>query len=213
MDKLPQQRMERMMGIPEWNATWISPELGGARFDHTTQQVAAVSRAPGNLDVFVLGFDNQLWTAWWDGRWHGWDQLQLGGARFDHTTQQVAAVSRAELNLDVFVLGFDNRMWTAFWGEQAVRPKISLRAIAPAGEGRFIEVTGNEFAPVNTVSLAYDIRGGGGPTTHQTGEDKVTTSRDGGFVHPIKANLGGDVSGAQVRATDMATGLTTDASI
>jgi hypothetical protein len=53
------------MAIPEWNSLWLSPELGGARFDHQRQRLAVVSRAPGNLDVFALGFDDRLWTTFW----------------------------------------------------------------------------------------------------------------------------------------------------
>jgi hypothetical protein len=32
--------------------------------DHQKQQLAAVSRASGNLDLFVIGFDNRVWSAW-----------------------------------------------------------------------------------------------------------------------------------------------------
>ncbi|MFF9819304.1 G1 family glutamic endopeptidase, partial [Streptomyces sp. NPDC014006] len=87
------------------------PLPGSAVFDHTKQQIAAVSRAPGNLDLFVIGFDNRVWTTYWndhDGWSREWFPLP-GGAVFDHTTQQLAAVSRAPGNLDVFVIGFDNR--------------------------------------------------------------------------------------------------------
>jgi hypothetical protein len=63
----------------EWVGTdiWVPLELGfqpwrrwfqihaETVFDHTTQQIAAVSRAPGNLDLFVIGFDNAVWSTWW----------------------------------------------------------------------------------------------------------------------------------------------------
>ncbi len=99
-----------------WSHDWFQIP-GAAVFDHTTQQIAAVSRTPGNLDLFVIGFDNHVWSAFWSqaGGWsHDWFPLP-GAAVFDHTTQQVAAVSRTAGNLDLFVLGFDNRGWTAFW--------------------------------------------------------------------------------------------------
>jgi hypothetical protein len=40
---------------------------GQAVFDRAVQQVAAVSRAPGNLDLFVIGFDNHIWSTFWAG--------------------------------------------------------------------------------------------------------------------------------------------------
>jgi hypothetical protein len=96
------------------------PLPGAAVFDHTKQQIAAVSRAPGNLDLFVIGFDNRVWTTFWNGQngWNG-DWFPLPGvAVFDHTRQQIAAVSRAPGNLDLFLIGFDNRVWTTFWNDQ-----------------------------------------------------------------------------------------------
>ncbi|CAN5395068.1 hypothetical protein BH09ACT7_BH09ACT7_03720 [soil metagenome] len=98
-----------------WNADWF-PLPGQAVFDHVTQRIAAVSRAPGNLDLFVIGFDNRVWTTFWNaGGWNGdWFPLP-GQAVFDHVTQQIAAVSRAPGNLDLFVIGFDNHVWTTFW--------------------------------------------------------------------------------------------------
>jgi hypothetical protein len=77
-----------------------------------------VSRTPGNLDLFVIGFDNKVWTTFWpnaQGQWNAdWFPLP-GQAVFDHEKQQIAAVSRAPGNLDLFVIGFDNKVWTTFW--------------------------------------------------------------------------------------------------
>ncbi|MGE5765514.1 MAG: hypothetical protein ACM3ZF_17110 [Mycobacterium leprae] len=36
-------------------------------FDHERQQVAAVSRARRNLDLFVIGNDSRVWTTFWGG--------------------------------------------------------------------------------------------------------------------------------------------------
>src|SRR5687768_8692045 len=102
-----------------WNGDWF-PLPGGAVFDHQRQQIAAVSRAPGNLDLFVIGFDNHVWTTFWNdqGGWNGdWFPLP-GGAVFDRERQQIAAVSRAPGNLDLFVIGFDSHVWTTFWNDQ-----------------------------------------------------------------------------------------------
>ena len=102
-----------------WNGDWF-PLLGQAVFDRERQQVAAVSRAPGNLDLFVIGFDNHVWSTFWNDQtgWNGdWFPL-LGQAVFDRERQQVAAVSRAPGNLDLFVIGFDNHVWSTFWNDQ-----------------------------------------------------------------------------------------------
>jgi hypothetical protein len=50
-----------------WSSEWFALH-GGAVFDHQKQQVAAVSRTPNNLDLFVIGFDNHVWTTFWGPR-------------------------------------------------------------------------------------------------------------------------------------------------
>jgi hypothetical protein len=103
-----------------WSRDWF-PVPGRAVFDRDRQQVTAVSRGPNNLDLFVVGFDNKIWTAFWNSP-AGWssDWFPLPGrAVFDHEKQQVAAVSRAFENLDCFIIGFDNRIWTTYWAQHA----------------------------------------------------------------------------------------------
>ena len=110
-------RPTRYGGLP---GDGFFPVPGTAVFDHEKQQVAAVSRAPGNLDLFVIGFDNHVWTTFWNDQvgWNGdWFPLP-GQAVFDREKQQIAAVSRAPGNLDLFVIGFDNHVWTTFWNDQ-----------------------------------------------------------------------------------------------
>ena len=99
-----------------WNSDWF-PLPGQAVFDREKQQIAAVSRAAGNLDLFVIGFDNHVWSTFWNaaGGWNSdWFPLP-GQAVFDREKQQIAAVSRAAGNLDLFVIGFDNHVWSTFW--------------------------------------------------------------------------------------------------
>ena len=48
------------------------PLPGAAVFDRDKQHIAAVSRAPGNLDLYVIGFDNHVWTTFWNDR-VGWN--------------------------------------------------------------------------------------------------------------------------------------------
>ncbi len=77
-----------------------------------------VSQTPDNLDLFVIGFDNAVWTTFWSasGGWNpgGWFQLHPETV-FDHTRQKISVVSRTPDNLDLFVIGFDNAVWTTFW--------------------------------------------------------------------------------------------------
>jgi hypothetical protein len=108
------------MSFQIWNPDWFSLP-GQAVFDREHQRIAAVSRGPGNLDLFVIGFDNKIWTTFWTDHsgWHpDWFPLP-GQAVFDHQLQEIAAVSRAPGNLDLFVIGFDNKVWSTFWTEQA----------------------------------------------------------------------------------------------
>ena len=85
-------------------------------FDHASQQISVVSRTPNNLDLFVIGFDNVVYSAAWsaDSGWSGWFQLHPETV-FDHASQQISVVSRTPNNLDLFVIGFDNVVWSTFW--------------------------------------------------------------------------------------------------
>ena len=103
-----------------WSDGWFAVP-GAELFDHQSQHVAAVSRAPGNLDLFVIGFDDHVWTTYWNDQagWNdGWFAVP-GAELFDHQSQHVAAVSRAPGNLDLFVIGSDDHVWTTYWNDQA----------------------------------------------------------------------------------------------
>jgi hypothetical protein len=100
-----------------WNPEWF-PIRGQAVFDRDKQQIAAVSRAPGNLDLFVIGNDNRVYSTYWNdvGGWSPNEWFPLPGqAVFDHDKQQITAVSRAPGNLDLFVIGNDNRVYSTFF--------------------------------------------------------------------------------------------------
>jgi hypothetical protein len=162
-------------------------------FDRNTQHVAAVLRAPGNLDLFVIGNDSHVWTTAWSSATNNWntDWRPLPGqAVFDRNTQHVAAVSRAPGNLDLFVIGNDGsigssngHVWTTFWGLHAANPAISLDPIRNDG-GRFIEVAGTGFTPNQGVKVGYhlDNPSGGVGEGHP---DTFTSDQTGGFIHLI----------------------------
>ena len=54
-----------------WLPDWF-PLPGGAVFDKNTQQMAAVARAANNLDLFVVGNENHVWSEFWNNR-VGWN--------------------------------------------------------------------------------------------------------------------------------------------
>jgi hypothetical protein len=63
------------------------------------------------------------------------------------------------------------------------------------------------------MKLGYLFKTGGGPTTTQTSEDTLTSNSTGGFIHRIRVNLAGNISLAQVKATDVASNTTATAEI
>src|SRR3954453_2607964 len=69
------------------------PLSGQAVFDWEHQQLSVVSRAPGNLDVFVIGYDKKIWTTYWNDQ-SGWapEPFPLPGqAVFDWEHQRSGA--------------------------------------------------------------------------------------------------------------------------
>jgi hypothetical protein len=86
--------------------------------------LAAVSRDPGTLDVFVVGGDvsQSIWWATWDpnGGWQGWNPIadgppEPGPASGDGLPSTVAALSRSSDTLDVFVTGMAGGIYTTSW--------------------------------------------------------------------------------------------------
>lgn len=195
-----------------WNGDWFALP-GASLFDHGRQHLAAVARAPGHIDLFVLGLDNHGWSTFWSDT-GGWsrDWFPLPGKNvFNRDTQQLAVVARTQSHLDVFVIGFDNHVWSTFRGLHDAHPAIRLRAVA--AQGRFVEVEGEGFTPNQPVKVGYDICAGGAPITHQLGEDTLTCDAAGKFLDRIPVNLGGTISGAQAQATDLASNAVATASI
>ncbi|MDQ3933780.1 MAG: lysyl oxidase family protein [Actinomycetota bacterium] len=89
--------------------------LGG--FFPAGAPVTAVSRGPGQLDLFVTGNDGRVYTSWWtDGAdWSGVNDnwRPLGG--FFPAGARVSAVARTQNNLDLFICGNDGRVYTSWW--------------------------------------------------------------------------------------------------
>lgn len=195
-----------------WSGDWF-PVPGLAIFDRQRQNVQAVSRSSGNLDLFVLGFDHRGWTTSWshaNGWRHEWVHVP-GHASFDPGRRQIAAIARKPSHLDLFVIGDDGHVWSTFWGLHDAHPAIRLRAVA--AQGRYVEVAGEGFTPNQPVRVGYDIYAGGVPITHQLGEDTLTSDASGKFIDRIPVNLGGVFKGAQAQATDVASNAVAMASM
>nr|WP_256253643.1 hypothetical protein [Burkholderia ubonensis] len=174
-------------------------------------------------DVFAVDGNGTLHVAWVNGAggWNGPAPISPPG--LFPPGAAVAASNQFGISdqTDVFAVDGNGILHVAWvngaggWNGPApivprLRPTITLRPVAD--EGRFIEVTGNGFTSGGTVRLSYDIFSGSGPTTHQTGQKTLTSNGTGNFLDHIPVNLG-EVSGAQVEATDTASGATADGSI
>jgi hypothetical protein len=97
-----------------FNNDWWLLDWGGQTFLSQTK-VAAVARSPDNLDIFVVGTDFKIYTAWWsEGHgWTGWRNIS-GNQAFGPAPPLVAAVSRHEGQLDVFVAS-SGVVYTSSW--------------------------------------------------------------------------------------------------
>jgi len=79
----------------------------------------AVSRMPNHLDVFWIGPDGGVGTAWWDqnvndGRWNPPFPIAPPGAA---VAGAITCVARTQNHLDVFWIGPDGGVGTAWWDQ------------------------------------------------------------------------------------------------
>lgn len=92
-----------------WTASdgWTADEsLGG----QLASGPAVTAWAVGEMEVFAIFDDGELWDRYFDGSsWHPWESL--GGA----LTGQPAASSWGPDRLDVFAPGRDGRTWHRWW--------------------------------------------------------------------------------------------------
>jgi hypothetical protein len=81
--------------------------------------VTAVSRNPGQLDLFVCGNDGRVYTSWWSqGQdWSGVNDNWRSIGGFFPPGAKVAAVARTPDNLDLFICGNDGRVYTSWWSQ------------------------------------------------------------------------------------------------
>jgi hypothetical protein len=117
-----------------WNILTGSIPVGGT--------IAAVSRHPQKLDIFLVSTDGGIYTAAWDanvanGQWRGWWRILNGVAA---PGSAVSAVARDANKLDVFVVGTNQGIYTAAWDANAAQGQWQgwwriLTGVAKAGGG------------------------------------------------------------------------------
>ncbi|KAH7370200.1 hypothetical protein BKA65DRAFT_487858 [Rhexocercosporidium sp. MPI-PUGE-AT-0058] len=86
-----------------FNDNWRKLDWGGNEKFLVGSRIAAVARSPGNLDIFVIGEDFKIYTAWWS-EGHDWSGYRNISGDNVFPNPQVAAISRKLGQLDVFVL-------------------------------------------------------------------------------------------------------------
>jgi hypothetical protein len=96
-------------GTMKFNGGW------GLLGDGTWQFGPGVTARRWNqLDVFVVGMDNRVYTKYWSND-HGWSNGwgDLGG----DVTSTVAVAGKTDDELDIFARGRDGQLWTKWFKE------------------------------------------------------------------------------------------------
>jgi hypothetical protein len=113
--------------------------------------VAAITRSRNEIDLFAVGDDGRVYTAWWrdgdgwssaDGRWDS-----IGGDFA--ASAPVAAITRSRNDIDLFAVGDDGRVYTAWWRDGDGWS---------SGDGRWDSIGGDlpDGAPLTAISRSRD---------------------------------------------------------
>jgi hypothetical protein len=103
-----------------WDAStgwsgWFQISGGIASPGGPGSPITAVSRYARHLDLFTVGTDNRIYSAWWDasGGWSNW--FVLAGGLVARPGSTVNVVSRLSGHLDVFTTAADGRIMSCWW--------------------------------------------------------------------------------------------------
>ena len=114
---------------------WLA--LGNLKLHWLCNAVAAVSRTPNNLDLFVADNAGLIQTNSWNattGQWQGWAPVnQLSVANITNTHGfglAVSAVSRTQSSIDIFVVDRNGYVLTLQWKDGAPWPQ-AWQCISP----------------------------------------------------------------------------------
>jgi hypothetical protein len=95
-------------------AGWFHVMGGYASPGGPGSPVTAIHRYAGHIDLFTVGTDNRVWSAWWDiaSGWHPW--FQIGDLQC-RPGSVVNAVSRYSDHIDLFTTAANGRIMSTWW--------------------------------------------------------------------------------------------------
>ena len=95
-------------------AGWFQVQGGISAPGGTGSPITAVARYAGHLDLFTVGTDNRVYSAWWDvsSGWHGWFTI---GTLICRSGATVNVVSRYSDHIDLFTTASDGRIMSTWW--------------------------------------------------------------------------------------------------
>jgi len=95
-------------------AGWFHVQGGISAPGGTGSPITAVARYAGHLDLFTVGTDNRVYSAWWDvsSGWHGWFPI---GSLICRSGATVNVVSRYSDHIDLFTTASDGRTMSTWW--------------------------------------------------------------------------------------------------
>jgi hypothetical protein len=145
--------------------------------------VAATSAQTRGVSLFTLGYDEKVWSAFFDPNlgWRLW--FDLGPNRFPRPGA-VSVVSTRPGGVSLFILGFDGRVWSKFFDPQNLGP-AELGGWSPW----FPVATPNTF-PTPSAVTAMSSRPGG-TSLFVVGTDGKVWSAFFNSANLGPANLGG----------------------
>jgi hypothetical protein len=95
-------------------AGWFQVQGGVANAGGAGSPVTAVARYAGHLDLFTVGTDGRVYSAWWDGA-TGWSNWFTIGSIVCRPGSTVNVVVRYTDHIDLFTTASDGRVMSAWW--------------------------------------------------------------------------------------------------
>ena len=119
-------------------AGWFQLMGGIASPGGAGSPITAIARYAGHLDIFTVGTDNRVYTAWWDAGsgWHGWGVL---GTLVCRPGSTVNVVCRYTDHIDLFTTASDGKIMSTWWDVRT-------------GWAAWFQVSGGVAAPGATVT-------------------------------------------------------------
>jgi hypothetical protein len=98
-----------------WHDDWNGHIGGSADIFERKASIAAISTRKGHMEVYALGKDGRLYSAyWWNGTWGGFTRVS---ARLFPKNSPVSAISCAEEFMDIMIVDKDGTPKVVNWKE------------------------------------------------------------------------------------------------